>query len=325
MEKLKKLYKEKEQENEQIRKFFDSELTKSKQLFIRETIRSRKEENGLQEQFEKEVEERALQLIDEKSRSIYQENIVLKLKLEETEQQLLECSSEKEQFKQENKTLSRTIEMNKDLLKEYTKQCFSLSKELRTMNHKYDNEKVMVDIEKRFKEEKKILKEKYENQVKDLEKGKEELTKIVQLRNRELAHLRKIGKRLLEQRTELEMFFNEALGSVKEQIKSQSNVVTYAKEDSQVVLPPISKTPTIPNETPNNTSFTSLSWQEKEKVLRILFDKINGIPNKTSKTTAPTSEVTSPLRASREQPKLNNSLASMVSRFNTPSTARTND
>ncbi|KAG2374316.1 hypothetical protein C9374_010886 [Naegleria lovaniensis] len=341
LEKYKQLYHEKEQENEQIRKFFDAELTKSKQIFIKETMRSRKEESGIQEQFEREVEERALQLIDEKSRSIYEQNILLKAQLEECQQELRECSQEKEKYKQENKNLTRTIEMNKDLLKEYTKQCFNLSKELRTMNQKYDTEKVFVDLEKRFNEEKHDLKEKYEQQIKDLEKKRDELSKILQIRNRELNHIRKIGKKLLEQRTELEMFFNEALGTVKEQLKnppSSSNVVTYAKTQVEELrgqtnqsLPPISKSPVLPpDQQPPQPSFPSLSWQDKEKVLKILFDKINGIPSKnqnsqqTNKHTSNNSFQESPKPVKL---KLQNSLASLNQAFRTgtPSSNRSTD
>ncbi|KAF0973227.1 hypothetical protein FDP41_008434 [Naegleria fowleri] len=338
LEKYKQLYHEKEQENEQIRKFFDAELTKSKQIFIKETMRSRKEESGIQEQFEREVEERALQLIDEKSRSIYEQNILLRAQLEECQQELRECTQEKDKYKQENKNLTRTIEMNKDLLKEYTKQCFNLSKELRTMNQKYDTEKVFVDLEKRFNEEKYELKEKYEQQIKDLEKKRDELSRILQVRNRELNHIRKIGKRLLEQRTELEMFFNEALGTVKEQLKNppSSNVVTYAKtqEGGQInqSLPPISKSPVLPPDSQHpQPSFPSLSWQDKEKVLKILFDKINGIPSKNPNSAQPPNKphLNNSFQDSPKpvKLKLQNSLASLNQAFRTgtPSSNRSTD
>ena len=325
------MVREKERENDAIRNYFDSEITKTKQLFVKETLRARREERGISENLEREVEERAMVIMDEKAKTIHEHNVILRAQLEEFQQQIIETGSEKDRLQNENKNLSRTVEMNKDLLKEYTKQCFVLSKELRNMNQKYDTEKAVTDIERKYKDERKLLKGKYETQIVDLERKKDELTKLLQLRNRELSHLRKIGKKLLEQRTELEMFFTEAMGYVKGQLKAQNNVVSYKPQSNDEavpaagsVLPPIAKVQqpqsTDPTVSPSN-SFTSLPWSEKEKVLRILFDKINGVPMKQQQQESAES---SKKQVSMNQSfKLNTSLSNVFTRNNSPSTEST--
>ena len=124
------------------------------------------------------------------------------------------------------------------------------------------------------------------------------------MKEQELKHIKRLGKRVLDQRTETEQFFLSALTQVKEEI--QANRAQYRRDaeaayhsrmlQAQQGKAPFPKTRTfrrLPHSTNSvysdleeaerfenvdgSMDISDLTWEQKEKVLRILFAEMNGL------------------------------------------------
>uniref|UniRef100_A0A3Q3E392 Uncharacterized protein n=2 Tax=Labrus bergylta TaxID=56723 RepID=A0A3Q3E392_9LABR len=130
------------------------------------------------------------------------------------------------------------------------------------------------------------------------------LQKVLNMREGELQHIKKLAGTIVEQRTELEQFFHEALAQVKQEIMASR--LQYKKEALQAYhrrlreatagklrFPPIRTFHKIPHSTNSvhsdmeaasqwthqpgsKVEISDLTWEQKEHILRLLFAKMNG-------------------------------------------------
>ncbi|CBN75068.1 sideroflexin 2 [Ectocarpus siliculosus] len=122
------------------------------------------------------------------------------------------------------------------------------------------------------------------------------LRQLLMLKNRELRNVRKLSQYILDQRNEVETFFLEALEEVRRYIvdrrqkqyrravmeynlrvrEASRNQTKFPKiRDISVLDPgPPSSLPTNPD---TKVDISSLTWEDKERVLRLLFAKINNV------------------------------------------------
>ncbi|KAG5189387.1 hypothetical protein JKP88DRAFT_301923 [Tribonema minus] len=139
------------------------------------------------------------------------------------------------------------------------------------------------------------------------------LRRLVELKNRELRHVRGLAQYILQQRNEVESFFLQALQEVKERVqeekrmRSAANVApasgsptTHAKRSNAFKSPPrlphIHATSTVPGQLQHqlqqrptsalpldpdaHIELQELGWEDRERVLRLLFAKINNVQSR---------------------------------------------
>ncbi len=105
------------------------------------------------------------------------------------------------------------------------------------------------------------------------------------MKSQEIRNLKAVAQIILDQRSDTEQFFLEAIDFVKEEARKRS-VQNSAKHKSRF---PDLITKEKPDQksklNPEKLDFNSLSWEDKEKILRILFSKMNaGMPPKDWRT-----------------------------------------
>ncbi|XP_014828292.1 PREDICTED: basal body-orientation factor 1-like [Poecilia mexicana] len=131
----------------------------------------------------------------------------------------------------------------------------------------------------------------------------EKLQKIIAMREKELCQVKKLARTIVEKRKDMEVFFHEALDNVRQEIaEERKRKVKEANQDCQkfrdgvagrLKLPPIHTFHQCPKSTkslysdmkaaeklphlPSKEVYISdLTWEQKEKVLTLLFAKMNG-------------------------------------------------
>jgi hypothetical protein len=137
----------------------------------------------------------------------------------------------------------------------------------------------------------------------------EGLKQLVEIKSRELRKIRSLARKVLEQRTELEQFFLDSLEEVKQEhllrlqspnaeLRGQSLASTPSIQHAKLPAigtltqsPPASpklnltddsfgRTSSVNNDLQEQRSNTvnvkDLTWEEKERVLKLLFAKMNG-------------------------------------------------
>jgi hypothetical protein len=313
--------KHKDDEILKLKTHFDSEITRLKVQFYEEKVNLKKEEEMLRKVLQEEIQSKAMSLVGKKSKEIHVENKELRDQQQIFEKDLIEVGAAKEQLEIDNKNLIREKKLLEENLKSYAKQSIKFTKEIRELNTKIETLETALTVTSEKNEREKLeAQRKYSSDLMEANKKNEEIQNLLRSRTKELVHLKKIAERILHQRTQLEMFFTEAFGYVKQQrlkeIKEeeQSTTFPYSFHNPDAFpgreFPPIysnnnnklskrksqqqRRSPSVTNNTNssflNSSSleelsgdFGSLSWEDKEKVLKMLFQKINGTVVQTTR------------------------------------------
>ncbi|XP_029316328.1 basal body-orientation factor 1-like isoform X2 [Cottoperca gobio] len=244
----------------------------------------------------------AIVQLDHASRSVFKENVrlneALKYHIKEAEDlHVLTNSIAKENtsLKLDKNTFELTVKKNAAEMEAHKKELSKLRAKVASLEHALELK--AVDPERDEKE--KTLVSTQASQV-ELEK----LQKVLYMRERELGHVKRLANTIVDQRTELEQFFHEALAQVKQEIMASR--VQYKKEALQAYswrlkeatagklkFPPIRTFHKGPHSTnsvysdmeaaarwthppDSKVEISDLTWEQKEQVLRLLFAKMNG-------------------------------------------------
>ena len=183
---------------------------------------------------------------------------------------------------------------------EYAKQAHAKAKEIKILRDRISQlEKQQSVNTERFKVRAKELKSTVVRELEEATLDAAGLRRLIQIKNKELRHMKSLAATILNQRSETEQFFLESLQEVKEVIQTERKQAqleerqaklngTYKPDPSskKTSLPPLSKSlnmkmqqKAVQEIDPNvieKVSMRELNWEDKELVLRILFSKMNG-------------------------------------------------
>eukprot|EP00831_Metopus_contortus_P068102 TRINITY_DN6084_c0_g3_i1.p1 TRINITY_DN6084_c0_g3~~TRINITY_DN6084_c0_g3_i1.p1 ORF type:complete len:292 (-),score=57.82 TRINITY_DN6084_c0_g3_i1:257-1132(-) len=116
----------------------------------------------------------------------------------------------------ENRTLTRNMEFTQQHFEEVNKTKIVLSKKLKQYEEEMKVQKEsLTQVVKEFEKEKELMKHHYEQEIS--KRSHDNLTLIEQLKvkNKEFSHVKGLSQMILDQRSEVETFFLEALEQIK--------------------------------------------------------------------------------------------------------------
>lgn len=260
----------------------------------------------------------AVQNLDETTRNIYRENVRLTESLSLHMKESEELKKTLADLENKVESLSATHEMNDNITREKVQQVKNQRKGLKEKQECIEAlEKNLGEVVSNAEQEREKIIRQCDAQLYNSSQDIETLQKALQLKEQELKHIKRLGKRILDQRTETETFFLTALSQVKEEIVT--NRTQYRKDaeaayhsrmlDAQKGKAPFPRTRTFRKLGHSTNSVYSdleeaerfdtideqhdvsdLTWEQKEKVLRILFADINGQVNKRNPKKTPAKE-----------------------------------
>ncbi|XP_076777791.1 basal body-orientation factor 1 isoform X2 [Arvicanthis niloticus] len=238
-------------------------------------------------------------------RNVFKENVYLHkaLAYHLKEAEIRQKTSKK--MEESHSCLLQQKEINDLLVKEKIMQLTQQKSQIQTLQKKVLSlENALTYMTTEFEAEVLKLQQKadIENQAGLVEIDK--LQQLLQMKDREMNRVKRLAKNILDERTEVEQFFLDALYEVKQQILSSRKhykqiaqaafnlkmrtacagrteyprIRTFdGKEHStnsvNQDLMEAEKWPT----TQKNVDIRDLTWEQKEKVLRLLFAKMNGL------------------------------------------------
>ncbi|XP_073923657.1 basal body-orientation factor 1 isoform X3 [Castor canadensis] len=245
-------------------------------------------------------------------RNVFKENIYLQraLTYHMKEADTLQKSSQK---LQESRTLLlHQKEINELLIKEKIMQLTQQKSQIQTLQKKVVSlENALSYMTKEFEAEVSKLQQQamIENQAGQVEIDK--LQQLLQMKDREMNRVKKLAKNILDERTEMESFFLDALHQVKQQIivsrrhykqiaQAAFNLKMRTACAGRTEYPKIRtfdgrehSTNSMNQDlieaekwtsTQRNVDIGDLTWEQKEKVLRLLFAKMNGFASRDEST-----------------------------------------
>lgn len=148
-------------------------------------------------------------------------------------------------------------------------------------------DKSLAQIVQDFEKEKELLKYQNEQIEKEQDEDISNYKEQIKLKEREIKNIKALCQMILDQRSDVEQFFLEALEQVKEEVRKRKEL---NKESS---LPDINKSQSRQSFSKSNSylfagssieknikiRLKDLDWEDRERVLRLLFSKMNsGLP-----------------------------------------------
>ncbi|XP_053457719.1 basal body-orientation factor 1 isoform X2 [Nycticebus coucang] len=281
------------------------------------------EDHRLEQEAEKKIimlaeraHHEAIVQLNNAGRNVFKENVYLQkaLAYHLKEADALQKSSQK--LKESHTVLLHQKEINDLLVKEKIMQLTQQRTQIQILQKKVVSlETALNCMTREFETE--ILKLQQqtvtENQAGQVEINK--LHQLLQMKDREMNRVKKLAKNILDERTEVERFFLDALHQVKQQIlfsrkhykqiaQAAFNLKMRAACSGKTEYPQIRTFDGREHSTNSvnqdlkeaekwtdiqgNVDIGDLTWEQKEKVLRLLFAKMNGfVPRKYSQSARP--------------------------------------
>ncbi|KAM3134649.1 hypothetical protein pb186bvf_013291 [Paramecium bursaria] len=247
------------------------EIYKTNKNFQKQTLNLTNVNNAKIEEIQRNADKLAEQKVLDQQESIKRENKKIKMEMEIYLKELEQLKKERVILLQENSTLKQGSSITKETENEY-----------RTLNHqqvlKIKKLKEKVEYLKQYisNEVTKYTKEiecmKHQNNQKQQEQDRDirNLKELLHQKTKEMKSVKALAQMILDQRSDIEQFFLQAIDQVKNEIRKR-NIQNKNK------LPDISnKSQSIEN---HRVDINDLDLEEKEKLLRILFSKMNqGVP-----------------------------------------------
>lgn len=226
------------------------------------------------------------------------------------QQMTSELHGEKKRLDAELKVLRRDKELSASSEAEYARQAHARTNSVRKLEEKCGAlEELLREAARKFQSEKLALKKGLQASLEDQTLDAAGLRQMLRLKNRELKQLRHLAECVLEQRTEVEQFFLQALDDVKQVIREKNqqryreDMADYRNKMRDATLPgakgaqggeatfpkiralqagrPMDTAKDlaqhIPHAVSNKVQLRELSPEDREHVLRLLFAKINAV------------------------------------------------
>ncbi|KAJ8341593.1 hypothetical protein SKAU_G00338840 [Synaphobranchus kaupii] len=284
-------------------------LSRMEHKFFREKLRLEKEAEQRIAQLAERAHNEAIVQLDDSSRSVFKENIRLNEALsyhmkevEELRGVTVALAEENHSLTLHKETCDLMLKDNISQLKEQRDKVVELKGKVAVLEQALGRMAGEFERETQDVEQRALI---------STEAGRVEidkLQKVLAMREREMNRVKRLARSVVEQRTELEVFFQEALVQVKQEIQASRQqhkqaalqayrqqrstaqggqehprIHTFNKNQHSTTDPEIEENWAHLHST--KVDISELTWEQKEKVLRLLFAKMNGL--KTRKPAQP--------------------------------------
>eukprot|EP00599_Poterioochromonas_sp_BG-1_P002480 CAMPEP_0173154340 /NCGR_PEP_ID=MMETSP1105-20130129/13423_1 /TAXON_ID=2985 /ORGANISM="Ochromonas sp., Strain BG-1" /LENGTH=405 /DNA_ID=CAMNT_0014070499 /DNA_START=464 /DNA_END=1681 /DNA_ORIENTATION=+ len=230
----------------------------------------------------------------------------------------VQFQAEKAVMTTELTTAKRELSLLAEKEIEYAKQAHNRSKEIKALRERVEQlEKQQATNIEKFKTRAKELKATVTKELEEATLDATGLRRLLNIKNKELKHMKSLAATILAQREETEQFFLEALQEVKEVIRQERkreqqqiqqqqlnnakrmNTTGFGGTGGGTIFPPLNikqsnmhlmeprrtKPTEIQLGSLEKVTISDLTWEDKELVLRVLFAKMNGASGKAPKVT----------------------------------------
>ncbi|XP_072480986.1 basal body-orientation factor 1 isoform X4 [Notamacropus eugenii] len=283
------------------------------------------EECRLEKEAEKKVvmlaeraHQEAVVQLNNAGRAVFKENVRLQKALAFHVKEANDLQKNTKKLQENQTLLQQQKETNELLVREKIMQITQHRAQIQCLQKKVGKlETALSNMTAEFEAEIKKIQEQalLENQAGRVEINK--LEQVLQMKDREMNRVKRLAKNILDERTEVERFFLDALYEVKQQIslsrkdyrqmaQAAFNLKMREAYAGRTEYPRIRtfdgrvhSTNTVNQDLREAEKWTNikkgmdvdigdLTWEQKEKVLRLLFAKMNGyLPRKLTKSSVP--------------------------------------
>ncbi|KAK4469092.1 hypothetical protein MN116_006680 [Schistosoma mekongi] len=240
--------------------------------------------------------------LDDSAKLSFVQNVAMRRFITFLKKQLVSAEELSKSLNEENKALTLEKETLEGILLTKSLECKKAKELVQEKNEKIEFYKNKIEyLTEQLNKQKILFNEQITLQTYEMSKTIENLTRTLKLERKQMQRIYSLVNRILQQRNDIEEFFITSLNYVRDEIKvNQNNYIHDAKSAYEArirlahwgksMYPPIRTfqnklTSTnnvyddfkIAQQIPKSTRLTirDLTWEQKERVLSILFEKMN--------------------------------------------------
>ncbi|XP_077179306.1 basal body-orientation factor 1 [Paroedura picta] len=248
----------------------------------------------------------AITKLDNAGRAVFAENIRLHEALSYHMKETEELQKSKQKLAEDNTFLLQEKETKEMLIQEKVLQSTQHKTQIQELENKVKKlEAALCHMAREFKAE--IRKTERDALIKNQASHTEieKLQQLLEMKGREMSRVKKLARNILDERTEVERFFLDALEQVKQEIMTSRKCykevaqVAYQKKmmaafagkeeypkirtfndnihSTNSVQKDLQEAEKWTNIQKGKVDISELTWEQKESVLRLLFAKMNGL------------------------------------------------
>lgn len=278
-------------------------MTKIEQKFFEEKIRLEHEANQKIAELAEKAHTEAIANLDETTKSVYKENVRVSEALKHHMREGEKLTKERDRLLTENEALLNEKEMNDVVVQEKIVQGKRQKELIKELQAKVEAlEAGLSHMAREFNTEKHTLAHKMRTENESACRELVKLNRTLELKSREMTRVKRLAREILDQRTEVERFFLESLEQVRKEIAANQTqyrrdaklayqrkmleahggqndypkIRTFTKSDSSTnsVYKDLEAAERL-MDIAGHVDISDLTWEQKERVLRFLFAKMN--------------------------------------------------
>lgn len=258
-------------ENEELREELETQSQDLERKYIEQNARLKHEYEQRLDELKKGAEEDIDERLDASVKRILQQNRrmaeELRLHIQETD----ELQTEMRTIEDERVKLQRELNLKVEIEEQYAKRGAKQAKEIKDGYAKVSSlEQSLSTLMADFQREREAITQRALAQIAEAEQEQEALRRLVKLKSRELKNIRRLAHEVLLQRSDVEIFLVSAL----KQVQTERATEQYGKKAGRMANEGV-------------VDIQDLSWEDREKVLRLLFAKINNQAQQVQMTNLP--------------------------------------
>lgn len=261
----------KKEKEELSRKLIDQQ-TLSEQVY-------KKREEKLMQKYAEEIrkieidaESKARNKLSLEEQDLHKDNIRLISDMKLQRKEVEDIKNDKKKILEENRKLRQELEISQAQVKDCATKQSDMQKTIKMLKEKIraaENE--MSQMSNDFEREKEMIINQFNAQFQDKIAELNNLREQVKIRSKELKNMKALAQMILDQRSDVEQFFLESLEQIKEEV--QKRIIAEGKTKK---LPLINQKGKVYSD---KVELSDLDWEDRERVLRLLFSKMNmGVP-----------------------------------------------
>lgn len=251
--------------------------------FFEEKARLQKEYKQMLAEMKKTSQEEAVERLDASTKKILFENRrmaeELRLQIRETD----ELQKVNKATEEDNRRLKREVALNDQAIKEYAKQGNRQAREINDLSTKVKSlERFVSSSTREFEKEKGHLLATGRKTTSEAETDAAGLRQLVKMRTKELTDVKRLAALVLQKRNEVETFLLESIEQVKVEIgrrRADEERLMSRSGGGHTRLPSLTggvqRASNLPQTVDERVDIRDLTWEDRERVLRLLFAKIN--------------------------------------------------
>lgn len=285
------------EENTSTKKQQENQLLELERKYVDQNTKLKKDYEQRLEELKRSAEENIDERLDASVKRILQQNKRMAEELRLHVQQTDELQRQRDSLEEEKIDLSRELEIKTEIEQEFALRGSQQQRQIKKANEKIVSlERTLAQVFEQFNKQRGASEQQSKQDTQALRAEIVSLKRALALKTRDLKHIRKLSQAVLTQRSDVEAFLISSMEMARREALDEGKTGTlppiFAKGGGTGSRRESGSGPAGPGADLGRFQIEDLSWEDREKVLRSLFAKINNQTQQTYLSTLPQHSLT---------------------------------